>query len=237
VASTAHRAQRPVEVVLELGELAVDVDVAFAAESVGLRVGRVDQAGGLGGGGRHDLGLGHQALLLLDALLNGLLVGEVAVLDQPVGLGLRTSGTGVVLALRGGSDPLGLVAGLTDHPFTVLARLGDHPIRRALGVGQDPIRLRPGVVEQRVRLGSGRRDHRFGVLLGLAEHAVAGVKHVLGVVELTGDGVLDVVYQLEHVTTGHHAPSGHRHAAGFFHDCAELVERLKYSVHGNTLQA
>ena len=27
------------------------------------------------------------------------------------------------------------------------------------------------------------------------------------------------------------------HAAGFFHDRAELVERLEYSVHGNTLQA
>ena len=66
---------------------------------------------------------------------------------------------------------------------------------------------------------------------------VAGVEHVLGVVEFAGDGVLDVVEQLEHVAAGHHAARRHRHAAGFFDDRAELVERLKYSVHGNTLQA
>ena len=75
------------------------------------------------------------------------------------------------------------------------------------------------------------------MLLGLAQHPVARVEHVLGVVELAGDRVLDVVDQLEHIAAGHHAARRHRHAAGFFDDRAQLVERFKYSVHGNTLQA
>ena len=66
---------------------------------------------------------------------------------------------------------------------------------------------------------------------------VARVEHVLGVVELAGDGVLDVVEQFEDIAAGHHAAGRHRHTAGFFDDRAELVERLKNSVHGNTLQA
>ena len=75
------------------------------------------------------------------------------------------------------------------------------------------------------------------MLLGVAQHRVAGVEHVLGVVEFAGDGVLDVVEQLENVAAGHHAAGRHRHATGFFDDRAELVERLEYSVHGNILQA
>ena len=75
------------------------------------------------------------------------------------------------------------------------------------------------------------------MLLGLAQQRVASVQHVLGVIEFAGDGVLDVVDQLEDVSAGHHAACRHRHAAGFFDNRAQLVERFKYSVHGNTLQA
>lgn len=48
MAPTAHRTQRAVEVILELGQLVVDVDVAFTAQPIGLGVCRVDQPGGLG---------------------------------------------------------------------------------------------------------------------------------------------------------------------------------------------
>ena len=75
------------------------------------------------------------------------------------------------------------------------------------------------------------------MLLGLVQQLVTGVEHVLRVVEFAGDGVLDVVDQFEHVAAGHHTTCRHRHAAGFFDNRAQLVERFKYSVHGNTLQA
>ncbi|BBZ27832.1 hypothetical protein MMAD_21270 [Mycolicibacterium madagascariense] len=75
------------------------------------------------------------------------------------------------------------------------------------------------------------------MILCLAQHLVAGVEDVLRVVEFAGDGVLDVVEQLEHVASGHHAAGRHRHTAGFLDDGSELVERFEYSVHGNTLPA
>lgn len=75
------------------------------------------------------------------------------------------------------------------------------------------------------------------MVLRLVEHRVPGIQHILGVVELTGNGVLDVVEQLQDIAAGHHAPGRHRHATGFFDDCAEFVKRLKHSIHGNTLQA
>src|SRR5690349_2887979 len=70
------------------------------------------------------------------------------------------------------------------------------------------------------------------MFLGLVEQVVAGVQHILGVVEFAGDRVLDVVDLLEHVAARHHATVRRRDAAGFVDDRAQLIERLKYSVHG-----
>ena len=75
------------------------------------------------------------------------------------------------------------------------------------------------------------------MLLGVAQHRIAGVEHILGVVEFAGDRVLDVVDQFEDVAAGHHAARRHRHAARLFDDGTQFVERFKYSVHGATLQA
>ena len=75
------------------------------------------------------------------------------------------------------------------------------------------------------------------MLLGLTQQRVASVENVLGVIEFAGYRVLDVVDQLEDISAGHHAARRHRHAARFFDDRAQLIERFKYSVHGNTLQA
>ena len=75
------------------------------------------------------------------------------------------------------------------------------------------------------------------MLLGLAQQRVPGVENILGVVEFARYGVLDVVDQFEDIAARHHAAGRHRHAAGFFHNRAQLVERFKNSVHGNTLQA
>jgi hypothetical protein len=69
------------------------------------------------------------------------------------------------------------------------------------------------------------------------QQRVAGVEHVLGVVQLTRDRVLDVVDKFEHVTAGHHAARGHRYASSFLDNGAQFVERLKNSVHGKTLPA
>jgi hypothetical protein len=59
MASATHRTNGPVQEVLKLCQFAVDVDVALPAQAVGLGVCRVDQSGGLGGRGLHDLGLRH----------------------------------------------------------------------------------------------------------------------------------------------------------------------------------
>lgn len=75
------------------------------------------------------------------------------------------------------------------------------------------------------------------MLLGLTQHSVAGVQDILGVVQLARDGVLDVVEKFQDIAPRHHAARGHGHSACLFHDRAELVQRLKYSVHGNILQA
>ena len=73
--------------------------------------------------------------------------------------------------------------------------------------------------------------------LGLVQQRVAGIEHVLGVVQLTRDRVLDVVDQFEDIAAGYHAARGHRHTASLFDNGTQLVERLKNSVHGNTLPA
>ncbi len=75
------------------------------------------------------------------------------------------------------------------------------------------------------------------MLLGLPQQLVAGVQHVLGVVEFAGDGVLDVVDQFQHVAARHDAAGRHRHAAGLFDDRTQFIERFKNSVHGDTLLA
>jgi len=73
--------------------------------------------------------------------------------------------------------------------------------------------------------------------LGLVQQRVAGVEHVLGIIQLARNRVLDVIDQLEQVAARHHAARGHRHATSFLDNGAQLIERLKYSVHGNTLPA
>ena len=74
------------------------------------------------------------------------------------------------------------------------------------------------------------------MLPGFPKHGVAGVQHILGVIEFTGDRILDVVDQLEHVPARHHAAGRHRHTAGFFEDRAQFVKCFKNSVHGAALQ-
>jgi hypothetical protein len=119
----------------------------------------------------------------------------------------------------------------------VLTGLGDHPVGLRLGVGQQPVGLGARMADQRIGLRRRRRHHRVGMLLGFAQQRVSRVENVLGIVELAGYRVLDVVDQLEDVAARHHTARGHRHAAGFFHNGAQLIERFKNSVHGNTLQA
>ena len=73
--------------------------------------------------------------------------------------------------------------------------------------------------------------------LGVVQHRIARIQHVLGVVELAGDRVFDVVDQLQHIAARHHTAGRHRHAAGFFDNGAQFVQRFKDSVHGHTLLA
>ena len=82
-------------------------------------MGGVDEPGGLAVSGLNHLGLRHHPLLLLDAFLDGVLVGDVAALDETVGLGLSPTGGRLVVALGCGRQPGGLFAGLAHHALTV----------------------------------------------------------------------------------------------------------------------
>src|SRR5262249_28408572 len=114
VAAPADGTKRAVEKLLELGELVVDVDVALAAQPVGLGVRRVDESRGFCCGRLHHFVVRYQALLFLDALLHGLLIGDVAVFDQPVAFGFCAADAGLVLALRGCCDANRLLTSLPD---------------------------------------------------------------------------------------------------------------------------
>ena len=74
------------------------------------------------------------------------------------------------------------------------------------------------------------------MLLGLVEQRVPCIQHILGIVELAGDRVLDVIDQFQHIPARDDTAGSHRHAAGLFDNRAQLIERFKYSVHGATLQ-
>ena len=236
MAAAADRAQGAVEVLLELGEFVVDVDVALAAQPVGLGVRGVDQPGRLGVRGLHHVGLGDQPLLLLDAFLDRVLVGEVAALDEAVGLRLGAAGGGFVVAFGVGGEPDGLLAGFDHRALAVLACLRHHAVGLGLGLGEQPVGLGAGVAEHGLGLGAGGGDRGVGVFLGLAQQRVTGVQDILGVIEFAGNGVLDVVDQLQHVAPGNHATRRHRHPAGLLDDGAQFVERFKNSVHGPILQ-
>jgi hypothetical protein len=68
-------------------------------------------------------------------------------------------------------------------------------------------------------------------VLGLADDLVLAVEHVLGVVELAGDRVADLVEQFERITPGHDAVGGHRDAPGLLEDRDQLVKSLEHPVH------
>ena len=93
------------------------------------------------------------------------------------------------------------------------------------------------MAERLLSIGVRLADHRLVMLLGLTQQRIAGIQNILGVIELAGNGVLDVVDQLKDIAAGHDASGGHRNAARFFNNGAQLVERFKYSVHGYTLHA
>ena len=150
---------------------------------------------------------------------------------------LARADAGLVLALGRRRDANRLLAGLGDHPLAVLAGLAHHAVGLRFGVRQEPVGLGAGVVEHRVGLGCRRGHHGVGVRLGVMQHRVTSIEHVLGIIEFAGDRILDVVDQLQHVTSRNHTAGRHGHAAGFFDNGAQFVQRFKDSVHGHTLLA
>ena len=60
--------------------------------------------------------------------------------------------------------------------------------------------------------------------VGVVDDLVAAVQDVLGVVELAGKRLADVVEQLEHVTARHDAVRGHRDAPSLLDDRDQRVE-------------
>jgi len=58
------------------------------------------------------------------------------------------------------------------------------------------------------------------------------VQHVLRVVQLAGQGLAELVEQVEHVAPRYHAVGGHRQAACFLDHRDQRVERFEDPVHG-----
>jgi hypothetical protein len=102
------------------------------------------------------------------------------------------------------------------------------------GLGEPAVRLGVGVVQCLLGLEVGLADGLLRLVLGVADDLVAAVEHVLGVVELAGQRVADLVEQLQHVAPGHHAARGHGETSGLLHDRDQLVKRLEHPVHGGS---
>ena len=217
-------------------QLVVDVNIALTAQPVSLGVGGINEPGGFAVGGLNHLGRRHHPLLFLDALLDGVLVGDVAALDQTISLGLGPHGRRLVITLGCRGQPDRLLASLADHALAVRTGFGDHPVGLRFGIREQPVRLATGMAEHGLGFGVGIGDRGVGVFLGLVEQRVASVQHVLGIVEFAGDGVLDVIDKFQHIAARDDTAGSHRHTAGLFDYCAQFVERFKYSVHGATLQ-
>ena len=194
----------------ELREGGVDVAVAVGARPVRVLRGPVEDAARLLARGEGDLVLGDQALLLGAAVGDRAVVALASGLGHAVGLGGGPVGEVGVLAASAGDDPLGLVLGLGDHLLGLLAGLGEDPV----GLGA---RVGPGLL---------------GLLGRLGHELVAVVEHVLGVVELAGDRLADVVEQLQDVTAGDDAARRHGDPASLLADGHQLVQRLEHPVHG-----
>ena len=113
------------------------------------------------------------------------------------------------------------------------ARLVDHTVGLRLRLGEDPVGLGASVREHRLGLRIRLGHRRLGVLAGITDQRVTLVEDILRVVELAGDGVLDVVEEFQHVAARHDAPGGHRHTPRLFDDRDQLVESLKYPVHSH----
>src|SRR6185436_2515933 len=99
-------------------------------------LGFVDEAGGLGGGGPDDLGLGHQPGLLGAALVHEALVGDAARLHRLLGLLAGTVGELGVLPARIGHGALGLVAGARERLLGLGAGVGEQPVGLGVRGGQ-----------------------------------------------------------------------------------------------------
>ncbi|GAA3689523.1 hypothetical protein GCM10022238_02890 [Gordonia hankookensis] len=69
------------------------------------------------------------------------------------------------------------------------------------------------------------------MLPGIADERIPLIEHVLGVVELTWDGVLDVVEEFEDIASWNDAARSHRDASRFLDNRDEFVERFKNPVH------
>ena len=139
---------------------------------------------------------------------------------DPVGLGLRPVGELGVLPATLGNRPFGLVPG----PGHGLLGLGAGLRQRALG-------LLAGVGEQLIGLGLRAGPGLLGLLGGVVDELVTPVEHVLGVVQLAGQRLPDVVQQFEHLAARDHAVRGHRQAPRLLDDGDQRVERFEDPVH------
>ena len=89
--------------------------------------------------------------------------------------------------------------------------------------------------QQRSGLGLGARAGLLGLLRGVVDQLVAPVQHVLGVVQLAGQRLPDVVEQLQHLAARHDAVRGHRQAPRLLDDGDQRVERFEDPVHAPIL--
>ncbi len=116
----------------------------------------------------------------------------------------------------------------------LVVRVGEQLLRAGPHVGEDALGFVGRVGDRALGLGVRAGDRLPRLLAGGVDQVVALVEDVLGVVDLRGQRVADVVKEFEHVSPGHDAAGRHRDAARLLDDGHELVERLENPVHGNS---
>jgi len=127
--------------------------------------------------------------------------------------------------------PFGFGSGVREQLSRMRLGLGNHAVGLRLCLRQEAIGLCTRMRQQRIGLRGGLTDEGVGAHSRVADQLVALIEDVLRVVEVAGDGVLDVVEQFEHVASGDHATRSHRHTARFFDDGAQFIQRFEYPVH------
>ena len=196
----------------ELRELGIDKLITLAAQLVGLSVGCVDDAVCFLVCSAHDLGLADKAVLLGQCLINAAFVVIVTAGDQTLGFSLCTGLHSLGFATRVIDDALCLILGVRHHRGGTSVRIFNGQLGLVFCLCQCLFGFSFCVVDQ------------CACALGrFVDDLVLVVENVLGVIELCGQCVAEIVEQQLHLVAGNHAVGGHWNAVSLVDDLDHFV--------------